>query len=153
LETEVELMELKEKTTLSREEAAAGLHAIADELASNNDVVIEREDLKFVAHVPDQVHLQVEFRPRPVGMRIVAGHDVPSELPCLPVEGGDQAPALTPLRSAVSDHLLYVPQPCRPCAWPRRSSIRVLHRRARADDQACVQIVGARVATATDHTP
>jgi hypothetical protein len=32
-------MELKEKTTLSREEAAAGLHAIADELASNNDVV------------------------------------------------------------------------------------------------------------------
>jgi amphi-Trp domain-containing protein len=61
LETEVELMELKEKTTLSREEAAARLHAIADELASNNDVVIEREDLKFVAHVPDQVHLKVEF--------------------------------------------------------------------------------------------
>ena len=36
-------MELKEKTTLSREEAAARLHAIADELASNNDVVIERD--------------------------------------------------------------------------------------------------------------
>jgi hypothetical protein len=48
----MELMELKEKTTLSREEAAARLHAIADELASNNDVVIEREDLRFVAHVP-----------------------------------------------------------------------------------------------------
>ena len=60
-ETQVELMELKEKTTLSREEAAARLHAIADELASSNDVVIEREDLKFVAHVPDQVHLKVEF--------------------------------------------------------------------------------------------
>jgi amphi-Trp domain-containing protein len=60
-ETQVELMELKEKTTLSQEEAAARLHAIADELASNNDVVIEREDLKFVAHVPDQVHLKVEF--------------------------------------------------------------------------------------------
>jgi amphi-Trp domain-containing protein len=61
-ETQVELMELKEKTTLSREEeAAARLHAIADELASNNDVVIEREDLRFVAHVPDQVHLKVEF--------------------------------------------------------------------------------------------
>ena len=29
--------------------------------ASNNDVVIEREDLRFVAHVPDQVHLKVEF--------------------------------------------------------------------------------------------
>jgi amphi-Trp domain-containing protein len=60
-ETQVELMELKEKTTLSREEAAARLHAIADELASSNDVVIEREDLRFVAHVPDQVHLKVEF--------------------------------------------------------------------------------------------
>jgi len=54
-------MEVKEKTTLSREEAAAPLHAIADELASNNDVVIEREDIRFVAHVPDQVHLKVEF--------------------------------------------------------------------------------------------
>jgi amphi-Trp domain-containing protein len=60
-ETEVKLMELKDKTTLSREEAAARLHAIADELASGNDVVIERENLRFVAHVPDQVHLKVEF--------------------------------------------------------------------------------------------
>jgi amphi-Trp domain-containing protein len=49
------------ETTLSREEAAARLHAIADELASNNDVVIERDDLRFVAHVPDQVHVKVEF--------------------------------------------------------------------------------------------
>ncbi len=57
----MELMELKEKTNLSREAAAARLHAIADELASNNDVVIERGDLRFVAHVPDQVRLKVEF--------------------------------------------------------------------------------------------
>ena len=54
-------MELKEKTALSRGEVAARLHAIADELASNNDVVIEREHLRFVAHVPDQVNLKVEF--------------------------------------------------------------------------------------------
>jgi amphi-Trp domain-containing protein len=60
-ETHVDLVELKEKTTLTREAAAARLHAIADELASNNDVVIERGDLRFVAHVPDQVHLKVEF--------------------------------------------------------------------------------------------
>jgi amphi-Trp domain-containing protein len=60
-ETEVKLMELKDKTTLSREEAAARLHAIADELASGNDVVIEREDMRFVAHVPDRVNLKVEF--------------------------------------------------------------------------------------------
>ena len=39
----------------------ARMHAIADELASNNDVVIERGDLPFVAHAPDQVHLKVEF--------------------------------------------------------------------------------------------
>jgi amphi-Trp domain-containing protein len=60
-EAEVKLMELKDKTTLSREEAAARLHAIADELASGNDVVIERETMRFVAHVPDQVNLKVEF--------------------------------------------------------------------------------------------
>jgi amphi-Trp domain-containing protein len=57
----VDLVELKEKTVLSREAAAARLHEIADELASNNDVVMERGDLKFVAHVPDQVKLKVEF--------------------------------------------------------------------------------------------
>jgi amphi-Trp domain-containing protein len=57
----VKLMELKEKTTVSREEAAARLHAIADELSSGNDVVIERGDLRFVANVPEQVHLKVEF--------------------------------------------------------------------------------------------
>jgi amphi-Trp domain-containing protein len=60
-ETHVKLMELKDKTTLSREEAAARLHAIADELSSGNDVVIERGDLRFVANVPEQVHLKVEF--------------------------------------------------------------------------------------------
>ena len=57
----MKLMELKDKTTLSREEAAARLHAIADELASGNNVVIERGDLRFVANVPDQVELKVEF--------------------------------------------------------------------------------------------
>ena len=57
----MELVELREKVTLSREQAAARLHAIADELSSGNDVIIERADLRFVAHVPDQVHLKVEF--------------------------------------------------------------------------------------------
>ena len=57
----MELVELKEKSTMSREEAAARLQAIADELASNNDFVVERERLRFVARVPDQVNLKVEF--------------------------------------------------------------------------------------------
>jgi amphi-Trp domain-containing protein len=57
----MELLELKEKTTLSREEAAARLHAIADELASGNDVVLENGPLRFMSRVPDQVHLKIEF--------------------------------------------------------------------------------------------
>lgn len=57
----MKLMELKDKAELSREEAAARLHAIADEIASGNDVVIERGEMRFVAHVPDQVKLKVEF--------------------------------------------------------------------------------------------
>jgi amphi-Trp domain-containing protein len=57
----MDLVELKEKTTLSREEAASRLHAIADELASGNGIVMERERLRFVARVPDQVHLKIEF--------------------------------------------------------------------------------------------
>ena len=57
----MDLMELKEKTTLRREDAAARLHAIADELASGNDIVIERDNLRFMARVPDEVDLKIEF--------------------------------------------------------------------------------------------
>jgi amphi-Trp domain-containing protein len=57
----MDLVELKEKTTMSREDAAARLHAIADELASGNGSVIERDRLRFVARVPDEVHLKIEF--------------------------------------------------------------------------------------------
>jgi amphi-Trp domain-containing protein len=55
------IVELKEKGTLSREDAAARLHAIADELAANNDLVIERDGLRFVADIPAQVNLKLEF--------------------------------------------------------------------------------------------
>ena len=54
-------LELKEKSTMSREEAAKRLHEIADELASGNDIVLERGGARFVAKVPDQVALKVEF--------------------------------------------------------------------------------------------
>ena len=57
----MDLVELKEKTTLSREEAAKRMHEIADELASGNDIVMERDNLRFVARVPDEVHLKIEF--------------------------------------------------------------------------------------------
>lgn len=54
-------MELEEKSRLSREAAAARLREIADELASGNDIVMVRDNLRFVARVPDQVNFKVEF--------------------------------------------------------------------------------------------
>ena len=57
----MDLVEMKEKPTLSREEAASRLRAIADELASGNDIVLERDHLRFVARVPDEVALKIEF--------------------------------------------------------------------------------------------
>ena len=54
-------LELKEKSTMSREDAAARLHAIADELASGNDLVLERGQARFVATVPDEVAEKIEF--------------------------------------------------------------------------------------------
>jgi amphi-Trp domain-containing protein len=60
LEHAVEL-ELKEKSTMSREDAAARLHAIADELSSGNDIILERGQARFVAKVPDEVALKIEF--------------------------------------------------------------------------------------------
>jgi amphi-Trp domain-containing protein len=60
LERAMEL-ELKERSTMSREDAAARLHAIADELASGNDIILERGQARFVAKVPDEVALKIEF--------------------------------------------------------------------------------------------
>ncbi len=56
-----ELLELKEKDRVSREQAAARLRAIADELASGNDVIFERNGMRIVAKVPDEVDLKIEF--------------------------------------------------------------------------------------------
>ena len=57
----MDLVELKEKSVVSREEAAGRLRAIADELGSGNSIRIERDGIRFVAHVPDEVHLKIEF--------------------------------------------------------------------------------------------
>ena len=55
------LLELQEKQRLRREEAAARLHALADALASNNEVEFERGDLRFTVHVPDEVDFKLEI--------------------------------------------------------------------------------------------
>ncbi len=56
-----DLLEIKEKEKVSREEAAARLHALADTLARENDVEFERGALRFTVHVPDEVHWKLEI--------------------------------------------------------------------------------------------
>ena len=57
----MDLMEIKEKETLSREEAAARLHALADALAKDNEVEFDRGGLHFKVRVPDQVQYKLEI--------------------------------------------------------------------------------------------
>jgi amphi-Trp domain-containing protein len=54
-------LELREKSTMSRENAGARLHAIADGIASGNDIILERGQAQFVAKVPDEVALKIAF--------------------------------------------------------------------------------------------
>ena len=57
----MDLVEVSEKQRLSREEAAARMHAIADALARHNEVEFERGGLRFKVHVPDEVELKIEI--------------------------------------------------------------------------------------------
>ena len=50
-----------QSSTMSREEAARRLHAIADELASNNGLTVTRDSKRLTVRVPDQVELGVEI--------------------------------------------------------------------------------------------
>ena len=50
-----------QEATVSREEAARRLRAIADELASNNGLRVTREGKRLVVGVPDEVTLSVEI--------------------------------------------------------------------------------------------
>jgi amphi-Trp domain-containing protein len=57
----MELLEIKQKETMRREEVADRLRALADALARHNDVEFERGGMKFTVKVPDEVHVKVEF--------------------------------------------------------------------------------------------
>jgi amphi-Trp domain-containing protein len=57
----MDLVEIKEKQRLRREEAAARISAIADALARHNEVEFERGGMTIKMHVPDEVELKVEF--------------------------------------------------------------------------------------------
>jgi amphi-Trp domain-containing protein len=55
-----ELLEVTEKQTLRREDAAARLRDLADQLARHNQVAFVRDGVRYTVAVPDQVDLKVE---------------------------------------------------------------------------------------------
>ena len=57
----MDLMEITEKERLSRKDAAARLHSLADALAKKNDVEFERGGMNFKVHVPDEVDFKLEI--------------------------------------------------------------------------------------------
>ncbi|MFI5428141.1 amphi-Trp domain-containing protein [Aeromicrobium sp. UC242_57] len=56
----MDLFEIDNTTTVSREEAAAELHALADALARHNSVEFERDGRRITVSIPDQVQLEIE---------------------------------------------------------------------------------------------
>ncbi|MEM7096067.1 MAG: amphi-Trp domain-containing protein [Actinomycetota bacterium] len=57
----MELFEHEEKRRMSREEAAALLRDLADQLARHNDLSFTRDGLKYKVDVPDEVEVEVEI--------------------------------------------------------------------------------------------
>jgi amphi-Trp domain-containing protein len=56
-----ELLEVTDRQTLSREEAAARLRALADQLARHNSIEFVRDGVRYTAKVPGDVALKVEI--------------------------------------------------------------------------------------------
>jgi amphi-Trp domain-containing protein len=57
----MDLMEITQKELLSREAAAARLHSLADALAKDNEVEVDRGGVRFKVHVPDEVQFKFEL--------------------------------------------------------------------------------------------
>ena len=57
----MDILEIEQKETVSREEAAARLKGFAEMLSRNNDLEFERGGMKIKVHVPDEVQLKVEL--------------------------------------------------------------------------------------------
>lgn len=56
-----ELLEVTDKQVLRREDAAARLRELADQLARHNQVEFVRGGVRYTAKVPDEVELTVEI--------------------------------------------------------------------------------------------
>ncbi len=57
----MDLLDISEKRTMSREEAAALLHRVADSLARHNEVEFSRAGKNLRIRVPDQVEVEFEI--------------------------------------------------------------------------------------------
>ena len=57
----MDILEIEQKETVSREEAAARLRAFAEMLSRNNDLEFERGGMQIKVQVPDEVRLKVEL--------------------------------------------------------------------------------------------
>lgn len=57
----MDILEVKEKRAMSREEAAKLLYQIADELAKHNSLQFSREGIHFKVKVADQVEVEWEL--------------------------------------------------------------------------------------------
>ena len=56
-----ELLAIEEKATMRREEAAAVLRRLADQLARHNELEFTRDGLRYTADVADEVEVEVEI--------------------------------------------------------------------------------------------
>jgi amphi-Trp domain-containing protein len=57
----MDIFEIKQKETVSREEIAERLRLLADMLARHNDLEFDRGGMHFTVNVPDQLQLKVEL--------------------------------------------------------------------------------------------
>jgi amphi-Trp domain-containing protein len=57
----MELVEIKQSERVQREQAAARLRELADQLSRHNDVEFERDGVTFKMRVPDEVELKIEL--------------------------------------------------------------------------------------------
>ena len=57
----MDIFEIKQKETVSREQVAERLRSLADMLARHNDLEFERGGMHFTVHVPDELQLKVEL--------------------------------------------------------------------------------------------
>ena len=56
----MDLFDIDDTQRMSRENAAARLHALADAIARNNSVEFQREGRRITVRIPDEVNLKVE---------------------------------------------------------------------------------------------